>query len=158
MSDGLDLLKALGLDELKKLTGKQGVKAGVLEGATNSETGTDVAMYAACNEFGTSRIPSRPFMRNTFDENADRWADGLAKAVLNGRPARQALQLTGMRMADDIVKTISDGVPPPNAPATVERKTKEIVGGSRRGGSHQPGTLVDTGSLINSINYEVFGE
>lgn len=146
-----DLLRALDLDIP---TGPVGVKAGILENATNSATGESVAMYAACNEFGTKDIPSRPFMRKTFEEHSGEWAELLGRAIANGRPPRQALQLVGMRMADDIVDTIKSDMPPPNAPSTKARKTKKITG-TGGGGSYSPGTLVDTGSMVRAVNWEI---
>ena len=146
-----DLLRALDLDIP---TGPVGVKAGILENATNSATGESVAMYAACNEFGTKDIPSRPFMRKTFDEHSGEWAALLGRAIANGRSPRQALQLVGMRMADDIMDTIKSNMPPPNSPKTKARKKKQITG-TGGGGSYSPGTLVDTGSMVRAVNWEI---
>ena len=47
--------------ELRDCDGTVALRAGVMEGAKNIDTGEPVAPYAAANEFGTSRIPSRPF-------------------------------------------------------------------------------------------------
>jgi len=44
------------------------VAVGILHGGKSSD-GVSIAEYAAHNEFGTSRIPSRPFMAMSFDEN-----------------------------------------------------------------------------------------
>lgn len=150
---GFDLLRAFDLQELAT-DKKFGVKAGVLENATNTETGMKVAEYAAYNEFGTSRIPSRPFLRNTADKHKEEWALLLGNAIARGRTPSQALKLVGIRMMDDIVRTISEGVPPPNAPATQARKSKGITGVGG-GGTYSPGTLINTGSLIKAITYEV---
>lgn len=152
-----DVAKALGIEELANTAGMTGVKAGILEGATSNEGGENVAAYAAHNEFGTANIPSRPFLRKTFQDNERKWQDGLSKMLMSRTPA-QALQLLGMRMQDDIVKTIKSNMPPRNAPATIERKTKGITKGGKTVGSHAPGTLIDTGSMLNAVNYEVFGE
>lgn len=156
MAADIDLIRALGLQDLVNLTGVKGVKAGVLEGAANNETGESVAEYAAYNEFGTADIPSRPFMRKTFDKHSETWVKGLGKALANGRSPREAVQLVGMRMADDIVVTIGSNMSPPNSAATIAHKTKEVTGtGAAKGEKQVPGTLIDTGSLISSINYEV---
>lgn len=150
-----DIVKEFGLEELVKAAGQAGVKAGILEGATNNETGENVATYAAHNEFGTSKIPSRPFLRKTFEQNESKWADGLSKMLMNRTPS-EALQLLGMRMQDDIVKTIKSNMSPRNAPETIARKTKSVTKGGKVTGSHAPGTLIDTGSMLNAVNYEVF--
>lgn len=145
-----DLFRAMG-----GFDGIYAVKAGVLEEATNTETGEKVAPYAAYNEFGTSRTPSRPFMRNTVDAKEQAWISGLGR-LLETRAPEEAMRMLGQRMADDIVATIAGDMPPPNAESTRRRKRKE-VGGGRPGESQTPGTLVDTGSLINSINFETLG-
>lgn len=151
--DLMDLLKEWKLDELAK--GKNfALKAGVLEDATNIRTGMRVAEYAAYNEFGTSTIPSRPFLRNTYAAKGEEWLANLGKALAAKRGPRAALQLVGMRMQDDIVQTIQKGVPPANAESTIKRKRKDITG-TGGGGTYSPGPLIDTGSLIRSIQYEV---
>ena len=134
-----DLFSALG-----GFDGIYAVKAGVLEEATNTETGEKVAPYAAYNEFGTSRTPSRPFMRNTVDAKEQAWVSGLGR-LLETRAPEEAMRMLG-----------PGDMPPPNAESTRLRKRKE-VGGGRPGESQTPGTLVDTGSLINSINFETLG-
>lgn len=151
-----DIGKELGIEKLVNTAGMHGVKAGILEGATNNESGENIAAYAAHNEFGTADIPSRPFLRKTFNDNSDKWAGGLATMLQNGRSPEQALKLLGMKMQDDIVKTIKSNMPPRNAPATIARKTKTVTKGGKTVGSHAPGTLIDTGSMLNAVNYEVF--
>ena len=44
----------------------RGVKVGILANA-GAKDGTQIADYAAFNEFGTSSIPARPFLRQTWD-------------------------------------------------------------------------------------------
>lgn len=147
------VLKEAGLEELA--SGKTfALKAGVLDDATNIRTGMKVAEYAAYNEFGTSSIPSRPFLRNTYAAKGQEWVQNLGMALANRRGIKESLQLVGMRMVDDIVQTIQKGVPPANADATIKRKRKDITG-TGGGGTYSPGPLVDTGSLIRSIQYEV---
>lgn len=153
MATKLDLRKALA--HLLKDTSSHTVKAGILEGATNSETGQNIAQYAAFNEYGTSTIPARPFMRTTIAKHSDEWLGELAQA-LKVYPPDKALQFLGIRMRDVIVEQIASNMPPPNAPSTLRQKQKEVVGkGKGAGGSMVPGTLIDTGSMINAVNYEV---
>ena len=38
------------------------LKVGILENATNADTGASIAEYAYFNEFGTKNIPARPFL------------------------------------------------------------------------------------------------
>ena len=63
-------------DGLKKLAqAAKGLKAvvvaGVLSGATNDESGEKVAGYARMLEYGTTRMPARPFLRQTATESED---------------------------------------------------------------------------------------
>jgi hypothetical protein len=122
------------------------VKVGIMAGS-GSHDGTSLVDIAVFNEFGTERIPSRPFMRRTADENegrVQRFAAGLARRVMSGqmRP-EQLLDSVGLWFQRAIRATIrnSPSWAVPNAPSTIARK-----------GSTKP--LVDTGLLHGSVNYE----
>ncbi|MFQ9365596.1 MAG: hypothetical protein ACLS73_04730 [Bilophila wadsworthia] len=94
----------------------------------------------------TVTIPSRPFLRSTLDAKADAWCDNLAEALEAGRTPKEAMRLVGRRMADDIQATIKSNMPPDNAESTKRRKNAKGAG---------KGTLIDSGSLLKSIDYEV---
>ena len=128
------------------------LRAGVMEGAKNIDTHEPVAPYAAANEFGTSRIPSRPFLRSTVDAKKDEWSDYLGRAISAGATPRQAVERTGERMVADVQETIESNMPPANAPGTIRRKLRQEDKG---GGLMHAGTLIDTGSLRRSIAFEV---
>ena len=49
---------------------KVSVRAGIPAGATTT-AGKSIPEYAIYNELGTSRIPSRPFMRTTVSEHQE---------------------------------------------------------------------------------------
>lgn len=147
-----------------------GVRVGVLKGATNTERNikddgsgaqsVSVATYAFYNEFGTARIPARPFIRSTVEERKSQWAAILASGLRGSRLERQekerAFRLLGRAAAADIQAKIASNMPPPNAPSTVRQKMKRITGGSaQESASHAPGTLINTGTLLKSIDYEV---
>lgn len=140
------------LQEMAQAQGK--VRAGILENATNHETGEPIAPYAAFNEYGTADIPARPFMRSTIQREGKTWSKGLVRMLTNGRDVQGALKLTGMRMAEDIQATINSNMAPPNSPATIRAKTKKVDGGDL-GETMTPGTLIDTGSMIRAVDYEV---
>lgn len=120
------------------------VVIGVHEGDTNS--GLSIAEYAAYNEYGTKNTPSRPFMRESFDENSSRISkdiDTRYRQVQAGKlDIRSALSLVGLRHTKDIQKKIGSSMAPANSPATIAIK------GSDR-------TLIDTGAMINSIRHVV---
>lgn len=167
--DGMDRI----LEKLASIAGDGKVKAGVLEGATNAK-GTSVLQYAPIQEFGgiipvtkkmrgflaavygiylkkttgVISIPSRPFLRTTYEQNADKWVEHLGRAIEAGRSVEDALELVGMEMEDDIINTIKSNLPPPNSEATNKIKAQEAPAALGK-------TLQFTGTLIHSIKHEV---
>lgn len=131
---------------LKKYLQPAKVSAGIFADATNGETEEPIAPYAAANEYGAPGIPARPFMRRTVKSKGTGWVKNVAAALKAGRTPQQALQLTGMRMAEDIQATIKSNMPPPNSLETMLKKHAAEAG---------KGTLIDTGSMIKSINYRL---
>lgn len=149
-SDTGELIKAL--DKLKSMHVKNGVIAGT--GAhPNSKAGATIAAIAAWNEFGTPRIPSRPFMRNgyrafkldvAFVMQAMR-ACVFTKAgdhLRKNTNVKQFFEVCGMKIQSLMVAQIDSNLPPANSEATIAKK----------GSSH---TLFDTGALKQSLSYEV---
>lgn len=120
------------------------VAIGIHEGARNGE-GKSIAQYGAENEFGTSRIPSRPFMAQSFEENISKINDDFlqqtqAMVGLTFRSAQDCLTIIGIKQSDRIKNKITSNMPPRNAPETIAGK---------RGSSS---TLIDTSAMINSIH------
>jgi hypothetical protein len=136
------------LREMRR-AGKSFVKVGVLDerahrtGEDTSITNTDLALI---HEFGAGNVPERSFLRSTFDAQRGKYEQRVrtyARAMVDGKmDEMRALNLLGLEHVADIKRTIADGIPPPNAPATIARK-----------GSSTP--LVDTGQLLNSVTYAV---
>lgn len=131
---------------LERLAKKVEVRAGVMEDATN-DAHERIAPYAACNEFGTARIPPRPFMRKTLERERENWIRGVGALLKNGLSPDEALEKTGKRMAENIEATIMSNMAPANAPSTIRRKNRAEAG--------RAGTLVDTGALVKSITHQV---
>lgn len=106
------------------------------------EDGTPVAYVAAIQEFGTDRIPARPFMRPAVADHGGEWIDLMArgaKAALDGRyTPEQVLEAVTLQAAGDVAKKISAVTAPPLSPVTVKRK-----------GFDKP--LVDTGQMLQSV-------
>lgn len=104
----------------------------------------------AVQEFGTrdGHIPSRSYIRSTFDRQQDRYVRMLAAAtprILDGETTLdQELELLGVRCAADIQRTIGVLRDPPLAQRTIDEK-----------GSSKP--LIDTGRLRQSIDSELRG-
>lgn len=137
-------------DGLKKLAQaakglKAEVVAGVLSGATKK-----VAGYARMIEYGTARMPARPFLRQTVSESEDEWR----KQIRHGLKARgldhaeEVLGAVGRLMRADIMATIRRGDFEPLAESTVKAK-------KRKGRAEPTAPLIDTTSLIRSIGSEV---
>ena len=74
-NDGMKLFYAL--DQLRKLE----VAVGFQRGKDPYRDGTDLVDVAAQNEFGTSTIPSRPFMRQSWAKN-DKQIREITKRVI----------------------------------------------------------------------------
>lgn len=132
--------------------GDSGVKVGILggHGAQDSNGKITYAQVAAIQEFGLG-VPERSFIRRTLHEKHHqliRVQAALAKELVTTHISKKtALEKLGLWASAEIKKTITEGegIPPPNAPATIARK------GSSR-------TLVDTGGLVNRITHEVVPE
>lgn len=128
------------------LSGKV-VKAGVLASSGKASDGktnlVDVAVY---NEYGTSRIPKRPFVRIATDSKKKNWqeqTDKLAGEILDGHgSAEQSLEIIGNIMSADIQNVIGSSKLAPNAASTIKKK-----------GSAAP--LIDAGRLRPSIRFEI---
>lgn len=108
--------------------------------------GVTVAEYGAYNEFGTSRIPSRPFMAISFDENIGQINRDIQRGFRNvssGRSADAELNIIGLKHQQRIQRTIKGrDILPKLADSTIAAK------GSTK-------TLVDTGQMVNAVTYEV---
>lgn len=107
---------------------------------------------AVIQEFGDGKIPERSFLRSTFRKNRRDWrrfAFDQIREVLRGNiTEEQMLNRLGLKIQADIRGTIVAGINPPLSPITIELRKKK-----RGTASTKP--LVDTGQLLNSINYEV---
>lgn len=139
-----DLLSVMGQDLRLKI--------GVLEGATHITEGKNakaipVAEYAMYNEFGTQKIPSRPFLRFSLDTfGQDAWLPELADLLREGVAPEVALNRVGLQAQADIRRVIEEWASPPNAPSTIKRKR-----------SKRDNPLVDSGDLLDAIDYHVGG-
>jgi len=143
-----------GMDEIRKqlaALGKMGVKVGVVEGS-GSVDGVSIAQYGAYNEYGVPgkkqkwAIPPRPFIRGFVENNSGEIKaaqEKILKLVSEGKiTADTAIKRLGQFAQDGIKRYIKSGDFVPNAESTKKRK-----------GSSRP--LIDTGTLLNSIRYEI---
>ena len=105
----------------------------------------DIAEYAFYNEYGTKRIPERPFMRSAIDNNREsifRFISQQQKEIGTGRSAIMALDRLGQFGVKLIKNSIVSGGWKRNADSTIARKK-----------SSQP--LVDSGDMKGAIDHKV---
>lgn len=109
--------------------------------------GLTIVKIAFWNEFGTKRIPKRPFMRQTYAKYIVPVSKIIMKEydyVLRGKStARNSLNRVGEWYVGKMKYTITNGNFIANKPATIRRKK-----------SSRP--LIDTGEMRNSITKRVF--
>ncbi len=151
-------------DKLQRdLGGPSAVFAGVLQDtATHQKRAdpTDLSLVeiATKNEFGgvslikteagfkSIKIPPRPFVRWVADHE-EKLINAQSRKeygrILDGKQTREkALNRMGIFLKSRIQNRIEAVKTPPNAPATIARKKSD-------------NPLIDTGVLLNSINYAV---
>jgi hypothetical protein len=131
------------------------IRVGILEadGAAPHE-GTDRSLIeiAAWNHFGVLsknggwKIPPRSWLTSWFDSHEAELRAKLTElmqSVIAGKRTReQALNAMGAWAVGQVQQEIADGVPPPNAPATIKAK-----------GSSTP--LIDHGQLRASQSFDI---
>lgn len=136
----------LNFDELTRALkdANREIVAGIQAGAVKD--GLQVAEYATFNEFGTSKIPARPFMRGYIDNNLAQLTgfcrNGVTQITLGNTDFTTFANAVGLEMVNGIKKSITSGDWIPNAPETIKRKK-----------SAKP--LIDTARMLNSVTYAV---
>ena len=133
--------------DLQKLDGME-VVAGMLRDSGKAENGASYVDIATWNEYGTRRIPSRPFIRISADTNRQAWAkiaQQCVNDVIDGDNPRDAAQVVGHRMVEDIRKVFGDTSKlKANAPSTIKKKVR-----------YEP--LVDSGEMRRRVNFRIEG-
>lgn len=142
--------------KIKESEGKARVLAGVLSGSTRKDDRTgktlSVAQYAAYNEFGAAEkgLPARPFLQNTMRDHYKEWKRTIAEGIqaLGFKEVEKVLIRVGEMMRGDIRDQIRNG--------DFEKLAEQTIKAKKRRGAAEPDTpLIDTGALMNSIQYEV---
>ncbi len=130
--------------KLKELN-KKALRVGIFENA-KYQNGDSVAQVASDNEFGTLKIPARPFFTPAVNQNGQKWLSVMTKeidkSIRNDSDINVGLNRVGLLAQGDIQKSLVAVTSPALAPATIAKK-----------GSSKP--LVDTGILLSSITYAV---
>ncbi len=162
-------LKALA----SRLERGKALRVGFLEDALYPD-GTSVAMVAALQNFGTAKIPARPFFTNAVSNGAPGWGEAFTRAlVAQDYDIKKALISLGMRIKGQIQMAIQELDEPALSAITLmlrEMKHKDpslvvtgkTVGEAARrvaagddysGASTKP--LIDTAVMLNRVDYEV---
>lgn len=128
-------------ENIKGLTSKATLNVGFFESSRYTE-GAYVAQVARIQEYGSIKIPPRPFFRNAIDNNMQKWLDFLGRDLVNTNNAETSYNRLGEVVRGDIVESITQLDTPPNAPKTIARK-----------GSSNP--LIDTGFLRANVTFKV---
>lgn len=129
------------------------VTIGIHEGAgTYDKSDVKIVQVAFWNEYGTSKIPSRPFIRSTIDAKGrifrkltkSLWGD----VVSLKKTTETALGALGTRIAIEIQGQILNSIAwaAPNSPSTTLKKS------FGRGWMARP--LIDSGTLLRSIGWQ----
>jgi hypothetical protein len=146
------------LAKLRKAVITVGVHA---EDASRDEGGmANNAYIGAVHEFGAGNVPERSFLRPVLDnprviEQAQENASKVAHGELR---ARVAVERIGIMAADQAKRNIRAKIAPPLAASTVERRlAKGAHGGGAASHAGEMTPLIDTGQLINSIQYRIGG-
>ena len=132
------------MHNLQKLYGME-VVAGMLRDSGKASNGASYVDIATWNEYGTERIPSRPFIRISADTNKAAWeklAQQCVNNVIDGGSPRDAAQVVGHRMVEDIRKVFGSSELKANAPSTIKKK-----------GRNEP--LVDSGEMRRRVNFRI---
>jgi len=141
VSGGDKLEKALA-ELASKLQDGKTLSVGFLENATYPD-GTSVAFVAAMNEFGTSRMPPRPFFRNMIQDKSPEWPSAIAGLLKStDMDVDKTLMLAGEAIKGQLQQSINTLTSPPLAESTIDRK-----------GHSKP--LIDTSVMVNSVDYVV---
>jgi len=128
-------------DEINKLADME-VAVGFQSGQDPYEDGTDLVTVVAYNELGTSDIPARPFMKQSWDNHQDELRGICEQALASVASGGSAAKKMGAFGVGLIQKEIVDGTFKPNKPSTIRKK-----------GSDKP--LIDTGHMRQSVKYVV---
>lgn len=130
----------------------RGVKAGWLTSTEYKQTQKDmddgkvptkIADVALWNNFGTERIPARPFLNDAQRHAGPVMENRLKTYMEAGFTLDRIAKLLKLDLGEILKSEIEYGTFEPNAKSTIRAK----------GGSTHP--LIDTGQLINSIHATV---
>ncbi|HDR1228632.1 TPA: hypothetical protein QB279_000652 [Pasteurella multocida] len=120
---------------------KKDVFVGIPEEANKSledQPSFNMTSLAAVLEFGNDHIPERPFLRQTLNDNREKYVSMFVNLFKKGVEPEKIYEQLALIAQADVQENIVRGNWVPNNPKTIKRK-----------GSSKP--LIDTGKLRQSI-------
>lgn len=144
-------------DLARRLNKKATLDVGFFEDATYPD-GTSVAEVAAAQNYGTDRIPARPFFSNMVRTKSSGWPGALVNIMrANDFDADRSLDLLGQGIVEQLQQSIRDTNSPPLAEATLKARG---VDPSTKYNPSDPATfgakpLIHTAVMINSAGHKV---
>ncbi|MFK3558991.1 HK97-gp10 family putative phage morphogenesis protein [Pasteurella multocida] len=139
ISGNFNALKDL-VNTLNELV-KKDVFVGIPEEANKSledQPSFNMASLAAVLEFGNDHIPESPFLRQTLNDNREKYVSMFVNLFKKGVEPEKIYEQLALIAQADVQENIVRGNWVPNNPKTIKRK-----------GSSKP--LIDTGKLRQSI-------
>lgn len=134
------------LQEIAEKIGNRNLRVGFLEGATYPD-GTSVPMVAALLNYGTSKMPPRPFFENMIRDKSLGWSQSLETLCkLHDYDMPKVLALMGEGIKGQLQQAIVDFTDPQDSDATKKRKAFAHPDSS---------TLIETAHMLASVDYEV---
>ena len=116
--------------------------------------GESVCAVALAQEFGTPKIPPRPWIRPTLDSRKGHWARMIATALKTTAKTEAGVRNMWRDRGKAIVANLQHGIDKANDPHlsahTIARRL------ARGNSSVKP--LVDTGKMRNGLSFRVAGE
>ena len=101
-------------------------RVGFLEGSTcGKHNDASAPQIAFIQEFGAPAkgIPARPFFRDMIAVRSPQWGALLQAALKHrGFNSEEAMELTGMRISEQLQQSIEEFTEPGNAPSTIKQK------------------------------------
>lgn len=129
--------------ELKSLATRKNATIGIHEDAGMHEGGITNAQLGATLNYGTDKIPPRPWLVPGAESGRKEQIEAFAETfVKTGGNSEAALEAAAATAVGNVQQYMTDLKDPPNAPSTIAKK-----------GSSNP--LINTGSLRSSVTYKI---
>lgn len=123
------------------------IEVGIIENKRHPRGG-DLGTIYAVQENGTNNIPARPTLKPAIESFGER---KMAEKVIDGVFDGLSGEESGERLAVDLKRAVKDEIRNKTSP----RLAKSTIDARRRRGNSSDKPLIDTGTLLNSIDAKV---